>query len=479
MKGKIGKSVGLAVFVLVLFLVNIPAVQSAPGDWSAPFPLFATEDSLQNPAIVADAYDIVHACWAVRAATGATSAAPWVIYHAAKENERWTRPADIILSPGGGSAQAPEVAADPFGHVHIIWYGPNNKIYYSSADGKEAGNSRGWSKPKAIGTGLTHSGILADTTGRLHVVYPGTGSSGVYYTTSLDGGVTWSGSVNVAPTASRDSSAADYAQVAVDSQKGIHVVWTEFKLPDGWPPLGVFYSRSADNGATWSNPFRLASDGYDLATIRTLVDGSVHVIWNGMAGLGGRYYVQSGNQGRSWSKPAPVIPAGQGGTSGYADFIPDATGTLHVATSLGASTLYTAYQNGKWSTPQKVSGDLKGKRETSVEYPRIALSEGNRLHMIFEVGLQEIYYVTRTTDAPAKKSQPLATRTPAAIASPSAAPTSIAAALPTAIATRVKFNDSAPLETDASTYYPVLTGVILSSIFALVAIGIHWVRRSM
>lgn len=480
---QIFKNIVRYLLILLIFFIcesaGTPTAQSAPGDWSAPLAIFSTDDRVQDTAIVTDAYDIVHAFWIVGAAPEAKSSAPWAIYHASKENDRWARPADIILSPGGGSAQAPEIAADPYGRLHLIWHGPNNKIYYSSADGREAGNSRGWSKAKMLGSGLNHSGIFADQAGRLHVVYPGTGNSGVYYTTSSDGGDTWSGSVNVAPTASRESAAADYAQASVDSQGGIHVVWTEFKLPDGWPPLGVFYSRSVDNGATWSTPFRLASDGYDIAAVRTSSDGSINVLWNGMAGLGGRYFAQSTNQGRSWSKPVPIIPPGQGGTSGYSEFVMDATGTLHAATSTGTSTLYTFYQGGKWSTPLKVSGDLKGKTIASVEFPRIALSSGNRLNVLFEVGLQEIYYVTRVTDAPSKKSQPLPTRTPSITAAPQTAAPAIAAALPSALPTRVKFNDTGPVDTGVSTYYPLITGVVLSSLIALIAIGVHLARRSM
>ncbi len=464
---------------------GVLSAQSPGGDWSAPLQLFNSAISASEPIVVSDAYGVVHVFWvegplaptANAAPLNNSVAGPSVIYHTALVGGRWSKPVDVLLSPGNGEARFPEAAADSIGRLHLIWHGPNNTLYYSTADAKRASTASAWSEPKAIGESSFHAGIRVDSRGTIHVVYPGLGNKGTYYLVSADGGNTWSNPVNVAST-SREDAAADYTQLAIDPAGAIHVVWTEFQLPEGWPPLGIFYSRSNDAGATWSAPLRLAADNYDEAMIGASREGAVHVIWNGMVGVGGRYYAQSTNGGRSWSKPAAVIPPGQGGTSGYPDFTIDANGVLHMATPLDVDGIQYAFkQKDVWSAPQKISDDLKGKRVQSVEESRIAISEGNRLNVVFEVGYQEIYYTWRLIDAPTRKSQPLPLPS-------NSSPTTTLTPTPRATDRPTATGTPSPLDltveagtTNTPVWFPLLAGLLPATLFVLSVVFVRIAHR--
>ena len=416
--------------------------QSPSGDWSAPLMLYRSDLSVSWPIVVTDAYGTVHVFWVEGSSEYTPSNLPSVIFHTENDNGRWSKPSDILLSPGNGSAEAPEVAADAFGGLHMIWHGPNNTLYYSSVDARKAAEAGAWSTPKAIATSLLHTGIFVDAKGGIHVVYPNANNFGVSYTYSSDGGGSWSSGTTVA-LPYQGNSAADYAQVAVDSAGNIHVVWTEFQLPNAWPPLGVFYARSTDGGKTWSPALRFAGQGYDVATIKVDSENRVHADWNGMITVGGRYYVQSRDSGKTWSKPVAVIPAKIGGTSGYSDLAIDSAGHVHMASAASvhrgtgefASMVYSAPENGVWSPRVGLSGDLQGTRVQSVEWPRIAVSDGNRLNVVFEVGYEEVYYVTRLTDAPEVKSSPAALAPVAATQPPATASAKPAPSIGTQTAT--------------------------------------------
>ena len=58
--------------------------------------------------------------------------------------------------------------------------------------------------------------------------------------------------------------------------------------------------------------------------------GRVHVAWNGVVGVGGRYHQWSDDGGLAWSAVADVVAAGQGGTEGPPQLAIDSADTLHL-----------------------------------------------------------------------------------------------------------------------------------------------------
>ena len=337
------KAITLAILVGMLALIQpltgsvsitVAQSQTAKVLWSLPQLLYRSEQNVSNPIVVNDADDTIHVFWTESSAQESSTTIPTAIYHTELRGGVWSRPTDVVLSPDNGGASAPEVAADKNGGLHMIFHGSNSTLYYTSVAANRAGQATAWSPPIAIATAWFNAGITIDEQGIIHITYPGVNNQGVYYTRSGDGGRTWSDGVTIAVPYRQDA-APDYTQIAVDSKGGIHVVWTEYKLPESAPVLGSFYSHSFDEGITWSPAVRLVNGTYPQATIKRDTADVLHIIWNGVIGLGGRYYTRSTDRGMTWSTPIPVVAIGVGGTSGYPDFIADAAGTLHMASSIG------------------------------------------------------------------------------------------------------------------------------------------------
>jgi hypothetical protein len=371
--------------------------------WTEPRMLYQSLYHVTNPLVTADAEGVVHVFWVEQADVGNEQEVVPTVFHISLDEDGWNKPASVLLTPGGGSISGVEVASDLAGRLHLIWQGPNNALYYSQAEAAEAHDARSWSEPKILVTSFTQAGIATEGEDTLHVAYPGTGQSGLFYIMSEDGGETWLVEKQVSAPIDEDT-AVNYVQVA--ASKGlVHVTWTEFKYPLGTPPTGVFYARSEDGGKNWSEPVWMASEGYDQIAVRTSADGHTHVVWNGMVAVGGRYYRESRDGGKTWGNEEEVIEAGLGGTSGYPQLEFDSGGVKQFVTTYdtadGGGIHHSYFDEGSWTIPVLLSTGFERSdyKTYSIELPRMAVSHGNRLHVVYEVGFKEIYYQTLRTEA--------------------------------------------------------------------------------
>ncbi len=96
-------------------------------------------------------------------------------------------------------------------------------------------------------------------------------------------------------------------RIATDSSGNIHVAWAEMYTTAGGD---VFYSKSTDNGATWSTPFNVSNSGtayvYGDRICDIEIDGSgrVYVIWAESEILKLRIY-----SGGSWGAVSTLFTA--------------------------------------------------------------------------------------------------------------------------------------------------------------------------
>ena len=113
----------------------------------------------------------------------------------------------------------------------------------------------------------------------------------VYFTRSTDGGVSF------APETSISAGTAETRWPRLDADVGgntVHVAWSGEAPGDGVP--GIYYARSTDCGASFTEPLLLGqSDGYqDFPCLGTDGEDAVYVIW--MHG-GSVYLVRSMDRG--------------------------------------------------------------------------------------------------------------------------------------------------------------------------------------
>lgn len=367
-----------------------------PGGWSDPELVYETSDEIDQPTVLADPFGGTHIIWRQTARDAAAEAEPLEsIYYMTNREGQWTTGADVIAM---AVAAGPTGAVDPTGAFHILWLGPSRTLYYSTAPLSAATSATGWSLPQVVDVSNLHTHVVADRDGMIHIVYPGLGSGGVFYTRYDPAQDVWSTPVNVSPTSSLRTS-SDYARLAIGADQSLHVVWSEFRMPDGWPPTGVYYAQSIDGGATWTEPQEMAGEGYDQINIAA--DGEqVHTAWNGMVGLGGRFHSWSGDGGRSWSTPVAVVPPGRGGTEGPPQLAIDNLGVAHLLTTFDGCAWHAAWSVEEgWSDLSCISGP-RAMASNYIEQPALALANGHQLHAVFWDDRARLWHTSMDTGAP-------------------------------------------------------------------------------
>lgn len=399
--------------VLALSLLGRPpqGVEASDSSWSEPKLLFSSPDEAFQPNLSIDQEGGVHAFWhVVRAPKTSSGSTKDQLFYTQLRDSRWSSPTDVF----DGSATDPMSVVDQFGVIHLFWAGPNDYLFNSDAAVGRAALASAWTSPSSRIAVNQAGEIAADQRGNLYLVYPRAGVSGLFYSVSNDGGNSWSFPVTISRAGS--SASANYTRVAVGPDGTIHVVWTEFQLPDGWPPLGVYYAHSTDGGVSWSNPVQIAGPGFTQGNVAAGPNGVVHVAWNGMSGVHGRYHRWSSDGGNTWSDADILKTPDVGGSEGPPQMVIDSAGALHILTTDGGRVWYGVWNNEGWSPLEYIpTGDEEGippigtnvdPKVRVIEEPSMVLGLGNRLSVIFiEKRNQErmyyAWYTTKLIDAPA------------------------------------------------------------------------------
>jgi hypothetical protein len=191
-------------------------------------------------------------------------------------------------------------------------------------------------------------------------------------------------------------------QIIVGAQNNLHVVFEAGyggdlgQLSD---PSTVMYIASHDGGDTWTTPVRLSAERGDnpKAQARNIAIGQdgeqklIAVWWAIPEDI--VYYQTSLDQGRSWSTPAPISGV-VGGWSIYQSRLDDyalatdSAGHVHLVmtgrhtpSESNISLMHLEWDGLSWSSPMDIAtyqGDIP-------EWPRIAIGNGNQLHVTWFV----------------------------------------------------------------------------------------------
>ncbi len=430
---KIFPQKGLLITIFILVSTVLPftqhythptQAQSTP--WSIPVRLYETNGAIHTPIVISDPSGVLHVFWSEPSPDD-----PDVIMYTRWDGNFWSSPVDIISK---NTARKPSAAVDNSGMIHLIWTG--NHLNYSQANVYEAASARAWSEPLVLADSNITAHIISDHDGTLHIGYPGTDNQGPFYISSNDGGATWSFPTNIAYT-SRDDASADFVRLAVDDSGRIHAVWSEFKLPDGWPPLGVFYANSSDGGQTWSPSMEIAGEDYDQININSLGENEIYVAWNGMVGVGGKYYKYSKNGGRDWSGTTEIIPKGIGGTSGFPQLVTDSSGELHFLSDFDSCAQYSSYSDEHWSEPECISGN-EAMASGYIEETALKITTGNQLHAVFWDDRKRLWHTWKHVNAPALPTEVI----PTAISQETSIPEGTTIPTPTIIKSKAEFDQA-------------------------------------
>jgi hypothetical protein len=447
--------------------------------WAKPTPLAENPKFPSLPVLATDKEGRVHALWSESAGSGLPGNALW---YAGFEGARRSNAAVVLRSPDGKSEQPALVAAGDY--VHAIWSGgPYGEIFHSRAQIKSASRADGWSEPLALpapGDLADAPTIAADLSGGLHVVYavPQNEGRGLYYTASLDGGRSWSKAMQIFDAAAAKWLMVAHPTLAVDERDTLHVAWVR-ALPGGGLPQALWYTRSTDGGQSWAAPSMIAEGAYEWPRAVATLNGQTHLIFHEVGAKGGVWQRWSDDGGVSW-KPLVQIP-GLREVSAPVSVVADGTGRLCLL-ALGVDDIkdpaifYTIWNIERWGERETIRLETGG-----ATLPGIAAAIqplAGRLDVTYR-GTTVLEYISRAmtpaASLPTPISTPLPTQTPTLVPTPSPTPTARPTVNPEPASTAGQISIGGLISLPVLGIVGVL-GAAALAILAVVARAI-WMRR--
>jgi hypothetical protein len=368
--------------------------------WTTPTTLFAADRLLTSPTVLTDSAGDVHAFFAAGEDYSESKA---IMYTHRSGAASWSEPVTVLQPDHERSLAAPAMTLDARAWLQVIYNGPRSgRIEHRRVQLSQVTDPAAWSRPTPLSAaeGLS-SAIVASRYRQVHVLYASR-THQVFYHRSDDGGATWSDAIQVSAADPKRQACAG-TRLAIDGRGRLHAVWMQAHLPQGWPPAGVFYSRSLDAGLTWSPPRQLAGDNYTDINVATLGDDQVHVVWGAVASVGDRLHQWSRDGGEKWTAAQRVSDQIRGGMTGVPGLAFDSSGTLHLVTSVdgprGVERIFhLTWKRGAWSEPQFISAGTDA--VDSVEFPALAIGRGTQLYVVYEGDFRSIWFTEHRGDAP-------------------------------------------------------------------------------
>jgi hypothetical protein len=414
--------------------VRTAALRPALGQgWSEPVNV-SNGEAGWFPNIAADDFGNVHIVWNgflpdhpdhpgphdTGTAAPASSRLTDALYYTHTGGEAWAKPEEIAYICCGHALRS-ALTTDPTGRLHLLYKGlgvgqdslRQEDIWHTAADIGQISQPQPWKAPKRINRSFQgyFSDVAIDSRGVLHAITMESiqGSYGIFYNNSTDGGEIWSERI-----ALEEADAVWWyrAQIKIDTQDRIHVVW---EVLDPSAGLGAIkasvYAQSTDGGKTWSRVrfTRPASAGPQQPAIG--IDGNGTIVYISRDPTSNRILYQISTDGVRWSEATPIPGVDAGVPRGYDmyDTVTDSAGHVHLALvgyptgSTTMSLLHAEWDGRRWATVSLVAAS-----PPYPEYPRLALSEGNQLHLVWFTGDRPstdreptgVWYSTRELPAP-------------------------------------------------------------------------------
>ncbi|NLG27893.1 MAG: exo-alpha-sialidase [Chloroflexi bacterium] len=302
---------------------------------------------------------------------------------------RWGEPGVLFDAGSGARVFNPFVVPDPYGGVHVLWEvtteGTQGESEYANGIYCVDGDGVTWSEPVDVivdpaGSRTFWPQHAISDAGRLVVVWVG-GNLQLYVsvTDAADACLARSWRTGVVAAAGQVQNAA----VAVDSEGALHVAYAA-------RGQAVYYIQSSDEGLSWSAPVAVSTARPDVASampeIAVDADGRIHVVWEeaqlpqGVPGLG-VYYARSVDGGVSF-EPARTLADGKH-TQPNVAALDD--GTLHLFWNGRAGTQGRYHQwsqdgGANWSPVLTILAPGTGGGQTGA--PRWAVDSSGALHLV-------------------------------------------------------------------------------------------------
>jgi hypothetical protein len=236
--------------------------------------------------------------------------------------------APTTLGPGLN----PQVSVDSQRNIDVAWegVGGGRGVFFGrSIDG---GNSFSTTQVQTGFTGIYGLQMAVDSSGNINLLWPADdamGSVNLWFSRSADGGATFTAPVQIVSK----TFGTGPPQIAVDSSGGIDIAWIS---QDG----AVYFFRSTDGGAHFAGPVSVSKPTEGIGGLQMAVrsGGAIYLIWSNAGAL----FSRSTDNGATFSKPACLscsTPQGQGDPH----MVLDSNGNINVLFGQGVSSVVHFY----------------------------------------------------------------------------------------------------------------------------------------
>lgn len=302
---------------------------TAPG-WNYPSALTLKPQLITDVTQLVEK-DRVHAVWSESSFPDA-STTNYSIYYASMDGDKWSLPRETISGllgkPAGISMGINKEGVITVVWVDQ----QNGSLIYSAVNSDRAGLRTEWTDPREIPTMTrlnSSPDVLVDSSGAVLVAYaaPFNEGRGIYLVEGVGRDLVWSLPIQVFDAVAAGWDRVDDPQISLTSDGTLHLLFSRVSS-DGQQATGLYYSQSRDGGVTWSLPELIREGSITWSDMVTTDGVALHRLWQeNQAGVVSNYHQVSKDGGATWESAIEVT-----GVLGYVSPVSlaaNATGDLH------------------------------------------------------------------------------------------------------------------------------------------------------
>lgn len=264
--------------------------------WSQPMVLYSDPGVLDaDPALAVDGDGRLHVLW---------SSARQELVQVRSQGEGWTLASAARKAETGERLNYPALIYAADGRMYLAWSGGSDgRLLSAQAYPRDVGSTAGWSeaRPVDLRTAGGWPAWAVMPQGGLVLVYSVALNEerGVYAVRAETPGEAWSEPVRLDDGAGapmvRDSRVVNVGET-------LYSVWVRAGLPPDSISQGVYFSSSPDGGVTWTQPQAVGVAGADAPQLLVTQD-ALHLVWLLNGEVWHQYALDGGGR---WSQPQRV-----------------------------------------------------------------------------------------------------------------------------------------------------------------------------
>ena len=261
---------------------------SLPKTWGTPVIITETSETISSLSSASDTEGAIHSIW-VQSSLSDDGSQKITMEYARWDGKQWTRPEPVISSLEGIPMQVSFTIDAQERLLLSWVDGGSGDLLFSWANLDGANLASNWETPVGLPSPselIDSPDFVVDGSGRIVVVYavPLNENRGIYIVQSADSGKSWSPPARVFDAVSTRWERIGNPKISLSADGVLHLIFSRNSVRTG-QPVGLYYSRSLDGGVTWSD-FQFLSEGEVLwSDIVSYDDHTIQVLWQEYDGL--------------------------------------------------------------------------------------------------------------------------------------------------------------------------------------------------